>query len=92
MGSSVALHPSELLEQVEGDDFRVQEALERSVASGVRVEQGVGIVHEAEEHDHRLFQLGEGGDMLGLGQLLLLVVGSRMPLFLLSNLATVAYR
>ena len=47
---------------------------------------------ESEEHDHRLFQLGEGGDMLGLGQLLLLVVGSRMPLFLLSNLATVAYR
>ena len=43
--------------------------------SATRVEQDVGVVYEAEEHGQSLFQAGEGGGMLGLDQLLLLVVG-----------------
>jgi hypothetical protein len=49
--------------------------------SGAWVEQGVGVVHEAEEHGQRLFQVDERRGMLGSGHLLLLVVGSRMAPF-----------
>jgi hypothetical protein len=42
----------------------------------------------ADEHDHRLFQAGEGVGMLRLSPLLLLVVGSWIALFLLLNHVT----
>ena len=58
------------------------------VASGAWVEQSVGVVYEAEEHGHCLFQAGERRSMLELGHLLLLVVGSLMVPFLLLNHAT----
>jgi hypothetical protein len=85
---ALALHPTKLLREGEGDHLRVREPLEGFVASGMRVEQSVGVVYEAEEHDKSLFQAGEGGGMLGLGHLLLLAVASRMALFLLPNHAT----
>jgi hypothetical protein len=78
---ALALHPSELLQKGEGDDLRVREVFEGFVAvRSARVEGGVGVINEAEEHAQSLFQAGEGGGMLGLGQLTLLVVGSWMAL------------
>jgi hypothetical protein len=41
----------------------------------VGVEQGVGVVYEAEEHRESLFRLEEAWGMVELGHLLLLVVG-----------------
>src|SRR5918994_75876 len=63
-----AFHAPKLLEQGEGDHFRVREALYGLVASStVRVERGVSVIYEAEEHGQSLFQVNEGGGMLGLG-------------------------
>jgi len=52
------------------------------------VEQRVSVVHETEKDGQSFFQIGKGVDMLGVGHLLLLVVGSLMALFLLLNPAT----
>jgi hypothetical protein len=46
---ALALYASKLLEQGEGEDFRVREPLYGLVASSMGVEQGVGVVYEAEE-------------------------------------------
>jgi hypothetical protein len=47
---ALALHATELLEESEGEDFRVCEPLEGFVASSAAgVEQGVSVVDEAEE-------------------------------------------
>src|SRR5215207_690704 len=63
-----ALHAPKLLEQGEGDHFRVRKPLYGLVASGtVGVEQGVSVIYEAEEHGQSLFQVDERGGMLGLG-------------------------
>ena len=42
-----AFHASQLLEEGEGDDFRVREALEGFVAAGTGVEMSVSVVDEA---------------------------------------------
>lgn len=70
-----ALHATQLLEECEGDDFRVREPLEGFVASSTGVEQHVGIVDEAEEEDQGLFRLGQAWGMVGVGHLLLLREG-----------------
>ena len=63
-----ALYAPQLLEEGEGDDLRVREALYVLVASSaMRVEQHVGVAYEAEEHGQSLFQVGERAGMLGLG-------------------------
>jgi hypothetical protein len=63
-----AFHAPKLLEQGEGDHFRIREALYGLVASStVRVERGVSVIYEAEEHAQSLFQVNERGGMLGLG-------------------------
>jgi hypothetical protein len=50
------LHPSELLEESEGDHFRVREAIYGLVASStVGVEHRVSVVYEAGEHGQSLF-------------------------------------
>ena len=47
----LALDAARLLEEREGQDLRVREALEALVASrAVWVEEAVGVVHEAEEY------------------------------------------
>ena len=46
---TLALHPSKLLKQGEGDGLRVRKLLERFVASGAWIEGGVGVVYETEE-------------------------------------------
>ena len=56
---ALALHPSKLPEERERDDFRIRQPLYRLVASGVGVEESVGVVYEAEKHCHGLFQVGE---------------------------------
>jgi hypothetical protein len=70
-----AFHASQLLEEGEGDDFRVREALYGFVAAGTRVEMSVSVVDEAEEHREGLFRVGEAWGMVGLGHLLLLGEG-----------------
>ena len=63
-----ALHTPQLLEEGEGDDFRVRESLYCLVAwSAVGIEQAIGVVYEAEEHAQSLFQVGERVGMLGSG-------------------------
>ena len=53
---ALALHPSELLEKGEGDNFRVRKPLYGLVASSaVGVEQRVSVVYEAEEHAQSFF-------------------------------------
>jgi hypothetical protein len=55
-----ALHATKLLEESEGDHFRVRKPLYGLVASSAAgVEVGVGVVYEAEEHGQSLFQVGE---------------------------------
>jgi len=55
-----ALHAPQLLQESEGDDLGVREALYCLVAlSAARVEEAVGVVYEAEKHAHSLFQVGE---------------------------------
>jgi hypothetical protein len=70
-----ALHATELLEECEGDDFRVGEPLYGFVASSTGVEMDVSVVYEAEENGEGLFRLGEAWGMVGLGHLLLLGEG-----------------
>ncbi len=70
-----AFHASQLLEEGEGDDFRVREALYGFLAAGTGVEMGVSVVDEAEKHREGLFRLGEAWGMVGLGHLLLLGEG-----------------
>jgi hypothetical protein len=43
---ALALHPSKLLEERERDDLRIRQPLEGLVASGVGVEESVGVVYE----------------------------------------------
>jgi hypothetical protein len=51
---ALALHPSELLKEGEGDHLRIREVFEGFVAVRTpRVEGGVGVVYEAEEHGLR---------------------------------------
>ena len=55
-----AFHAPKLLEQGEGDHFRVREALYGLVASSTAgVEVGVGVVYEAEEHGQSFFQVDQ---------------------------------
>jgi hypothetical protein len=72
---ALAFHAPQLLEEGEGDDFRVREALYGLVASGTGVEMGVSIVDEAKEHREGLFRLEEAWGMVGLGHLFLLGEG-----------------
>ena len=79
----------QLLEEGQGDDLRVRELLERFVAAPPGVEQRVGVVYEAEECGHGLFQGSERGGMLLLGHPGLLWSGvGRMAFFLLPIHAT----
>jgi hypothetical protein len=79
---ALTFHPSKLLQEREGDDLRIRQAFEGLVASGARVEQAVGVVHEAEEDSQGLFRLGEAWGMVGEGHLMLLGEGRlRWPLF-----------
>jgi hypothetical protein len=72
----VALYAPQLLEEGEGDNFGIREALYGFVASSaVGVEMDVSVVHEAEEYREGLFCLGEAWGMVGLDQLLLLHEG-----------------
>jgi hypothetical protein len=81
---ALALRAPQLLNKREGDDLRVREPLERLVAVAPGVEDAVGLVHEAEQHDHGLFCLGEAWGMVGLGHLSLLGEGRlRWPPFYL---------
>ena len=70
-----ALHAPQLLEEGEGDDFRVREALEGFVAAAAWVEKSVSVVDEAEEHGEGLFRLEEAWGMVELGHLSLLGEG-----------------
>jgi hypothetical protein len=84
---ALALHPSKLLKERERDDFRIRQPLEGLLASGVGVEESVGVVYEAEEDGQGLFRVGEPWGMVGSGHLSLLGEGRlRWPTFyLLSN-------
>jgi hypothetical protein len=83
------LHAPQLLEEGESDHFRVREALYCLVASrAMRVEQCVGVVYEAEEHGQSLFQVGEGGGMVGLGHPRFLSLRARIALVVPSIHAT----
>jgi len=62
-----ALHAPKLLEQGEGDDLRVREALYGLVASSTGVERRVSVVDETEEHGQGFFQSGERVGMLWSG-------------------------
>src|SRR5215210_454269 len=77
-----ALGAPQLLEECQGDDLRVRELLERGVALPPRVEEGVGVIHEAEQDRDRLFQRSEGGSMLRVGHPRHLSLGIRMAPFL----------
>ena len=55
---ALALHAAKLLEEGEGQDLRVRELLERPVPVPLRVEESVGVVHEAEQHGRGPFQAG----------------------------------
>ena len=86
---ALGLHAPELLQEGEDYDLRIREPLYGLVASCVRVDPGVGVVGEAEQHGQGLFQGGERRGMLGVGNPGLLWSGSgRMVLFLLSIHAT----
>ena len=79
---ALTLHPPELLEEGKGDDFGVGKPFYGFVASGAaRVEETVGVVHEAEEHGERIFQMDERGGMLRSGHPRFLSPGVRMAPF-----------
>ena len=79
---ALGLHASKLLQEGEGYDLRVREPLERFVTPPFRVEEGVGVVDEAEQDGQGLFRLDEALGMVGLGHLLLLREGRlRWPPF-----------
>ena len=54
-----ALHATELLQKGEGYNLRVREPFERLITPPVGVEQGVGIVYEAEKDGEGFFRSGE---------------------------------
>ena len=60
-----AFHAWQLLEEGEGDDFGVREALYGLVAAGAGVEMGVSVVDEAEQDGEGLFRVGEAWGMVG---------------------------
>ena len=65
---ALRFHASQLLEEGESDDLRIRKPLYGLVASSaVGIEQGIGVVYEAEEHGQSFFQVGKRGGMLGLG-------------------------
>src|SRR5215208_2780487 len=84
---ALALHPPQLLEERERDDLRVGKPLERPVTLPVRVEEGVGVVDEAEQDGEGLFRVGEAWGMVGSGHLSLLGEGrlSWPPFYLVWN-------
>jgi hypothetical protein len=69
---ALALYAPQLLEEGEGDDFRVGKPLEGLVVSSAGIEMGVSVVHEAEEDGQSLFRVGEAWGMVELGHPLLL--------------------
>ena len=58
---ALRFHASQLLEEGESDDLlRIRKPLYGLVASSaVGIEQGIGVVYEAEEHGQSFFQVGE---------------------------------
>jgi hypothetical protein len=56
-----AFYAPQLLEERQRQYLRVRKLLEGFVAFAARVEAGVSVVHEAEEHDDRLFNGAQGG-------------------------------
>jgi hypothetical protein len=70
-----AFHAPKLLEEGEGDDFRVREALEGFVAAGTGVQRSVSVVDEAKENREGLFRLEEAWGKVWLGYLSLLGEG-----------------
>jgi hypothetical protein len=86
---ALALGAPQLLQESEGYDLRVREALEPLVPPPARIEEAVGIVYEAEQHGYGLFRAGEACCKVGPGHPELLWSGvGRMALFLLANRAT----
>lgn len=81
---ALGLYPPKLLEEGEGDHFRVGESLEGGVALPFGVEVGLGVVDLAKQSDDRLFQEEEFRSMLCLGHLVFLWSGLRMA-FVLSH-------
>jgi hypothetical protein len=73
-----AFYAPQLLEERQRQYLRVRKLLEGFVAFAARVEAGVSVVHEAEEHDDRLFNGAQGGGMLASGHPRFLSSGSRM--------------
>jgi hypothetical protein len=72
---ALRLHAPQL-QECQGDDLRVGEALYGFVASSaVGVEMSVSVVYETEEDAQSLFRVDGAWGMVGLGYLLLLVVG-----------------
>jgi hypothetical protein len=62
---TLRLHAPKLLEEGQSDDLRIGEVFEGFVAvRSPRVEGGVGVVYEAEEHGQSFFQVVEGEGML----------------------------
>ena len=62
---ALRLHATKLLQEGESDDLRVRELLERGVSLPPRIEEGVGVVDEAEQDGQSLFRLGEALGMVG---------------------------
>ena len=78
-----AFHTPQLLEEGKRDDFRIRESLYCLVAlSAVGIEQGIGVVYEAEEHGQSFFQMSQRVGMLGVGHPRFLSLRVRMaPLY-----------
>lgn len=79
---ALGLHPSKLLEDGEGDDFRIGESLEGFVVLPFGVEVSVGVVYFAEQGGERLFQEEKFWSMLCLGHPMLLWSGLRVAFVL----------
>jgi hypothetical protein len=74
---AAGLDAPKLLEEREGEELRVREALEGLVAAPFGVEPVVGIVEEAEEDGERLFRWGGFWSILRVGHPVLLWSGKR---------------
>jgi hypothetical protein len=85
---ALALDAPELLEEHQGRDLGVREPLYGLVAVGLGVEEGVGVIDQAEKHGEGVFRWDESFGMVEAGHLSLLVVGSRMALVVPSIHAT----
>jgi len=85
---TLALGAPKLLQEGEGKHLGVREPLERCVAVAPRVEDTVGVVHEAEQHGHGLFQAGRPWGSVGVGHPRFLSPGIRMAPVLQANRAT----